>query len=1023
MVRFYLLCLLCALTSSLSAQSIISGVIQNEAGEPLPGVNIYAPSSGNGAISDTQGVFSIEAKKQDILQISLVGYEPLEMTGAEVSNNLLTLQEGINLSEVVVTALGIQRDKDALAYAHTEVSTEPLQLARTNNFGDALSGLVPGLSVSDIASGPSGSTRLMIRGYHSVSRDNQPLIVVDGIPIDNSTLGSASLWGGQDWGDGLTSINPDDVAKITVLRGNAATALYGSRASNGVILLTTKQGTNRKGIGVEINSNYTIEQALDHTDYQQSYGQGWGPWKPGNQADAFSNNWFNWGPSLDGEPVVQFDGEIRPYAAVGDNFKTFYKDGHTFNNSLALTGGDEQLNFRFGYSNLENDFVLPNSSFQRNTFTLAVGGEILPKLTTKISVRYSAEATDNRPRLADSPGNANYALAVLPPNVPVEALKGKNGDGSMPDGLTELGMNVNPFITNPYWALHRFQTDDSRNRIIGSVQARYDLGWLYLQGRIGTDFYNSRRSDLIPFGTAYQMGGSITDQTYRVSNANADIMLGTKHDFDGGLGYDVFVGANRLDYSFENTGLYGNDFNIKGLETVQNTTNQGSWYNLYNKRVNSVFGAANLHYKNWLYVSVTGRNDWFSSLPATANNIFYPSVGTSLILSELVDLPNLIDYAKVYTSWAQVGGDVDPYALDLTYQLSGQGFQGQPLGVINTFTIPDRALAPSISQETEIGLELKLLKNRIGLEAAVYDRRTRNDIIISTISTASGYEQAYIKDGAIQNKGIEAQLSLTPVKTKNAQWQVSLNGGYNWNEVTNLGAGADNIQIDVARTFTAYIHHEVGQPASVIKGFTYQRDDNGNIMVGENGYPLQGDFEILGQGVHPFAGGIRNVIQWKNVALDVLIDTKIGGDIYSATNAYAYTFGQHKNTLVGREEGFTPAGVTADGSPNSVHLSNEELLGYYSYLTNTISEDFVYDADFAKLRRVSLSYTLPQRWLDKMPFKSMTLSAVGRNLALLYSKVPNVDPESTYNNGNAQGLEMFGAPQTRTFGGNLQIKF
>lgn len=1023
MSRFYITSLFFIIANCLLSQSIINGIVQNEAGESLPGVNVYVPSTGEGDITDIQGNFTVTANKSDIIQISLVGYESMELTAAKASNAVLVLNEGINLSEVVVTALGIKRDKDALAYAHSEVTTEPLQLARANNFGDALSGLVPGLNVSDIASGPSGSTRLTIRGYHSVSQDNQPLIVVDGIPIDNSTLGSATLWGGQDWGDGLTSINPDDIAKISVLRGNAATALYGSRASNGVILLTTKQGSARKGIGVEINSNYTIEQALDHTDYQRQYGQGWGPWKPDTQADAFSNNWFNWGPRLDGEPIVQFDGVVRPYAAVNGNFKNFYKDGHAFNNSLALTGGDEQLNFRFGYSNLENDFVLPHSSFQRNTFSLAVGGEVIPRLTTKVSARYSIEATDNRPRLADSPGNANYALAVLPPNVPVEALKGENGDGSKPDGLTELGMNVNPYITNPYWAINRFSTDDSRHRIIGSIQMRYDLDWLYLQGRLGTDFYNSRRTDLTPFGTAYQLGGSIIDQTFRVSNSNADFILGTKHQFERGFGYDIFVGANRLDYSFENTGLSGTDFNIQGIQTVQNTSNQGSWYNLSNKRVNSVFGAVNLKYNNWLYVSVTGRNDWFSTLPTNANNIFYPSVGTSLILSELVELPNLIDYAKIYTSWAQVGGDVDPYALDLTYQLIGQGFQGQPLGTINSFIIPDRALAPSISQELELGVDLKLFKNRLGIEAAWYDRQTKNDIIVSTISNTSGYEQAYIKDGAIQNKGIEGQLTITPIKSKNAQWQISLNGAYNWNEVTNLGAGADNIQIDVARTFTAYLHHEVGQPASVIKGFAYQRDENGNIVMGENGYPLQGNFKILGQGVHPFAGGVRNIIQWRNLALDVLLDTKIGGDIYSATNAYAYIYGQHKNTLPGREEGFTPEGVATDGTPNKVHLENHELLGYYSNLVNTISEEFVYDADFVKLRRVSLSYTLPQKWLNKMPFQSMTISAVGRNLALLYSKVPNVDPESTYNNSNAQGLEMFGAPQTRTFGGNLQIKF
>jgi TonB-dependent SusC/RagA subfamily outer membrane receptor len=417
------------------AQSQVTGKVSDEGGAPIPGVNIIVKNTQTGTVTDENGDYSIIVPEAASLQFSMIGFTTYTVKVKAAGRIDVTLWMGIDLDEVVVTALGINKEEDALAYSHAQMDAEPLALARENNLGDALAGLVPGVNVSNIGSGPGGSTRIIIRGYHSVSRDNQPLFVIDGVPMDNTTLGSASLWGGQDWGDGLSSLNPDDIDKISVLKGNAAAALYGSRASNGVILITTKRGSpplggRGAGIGVEVNSNFTIDRPLTRYDFQQEYGQGWGPWKPGSQGDAFGSNWFNWGPRLDGEPLIQFDGVVRPYAAVKDNFRKFYQNGKTISNSVALTGGSQQLNWRFGFSHLDNDFIVPNTTFNRKNFTLAMGGEVLKNLTVEVIARYVLEESGNRPRMSDSPGNPNYAIGVLPPNVPVEALKGPNGDGS-----------------------------------------------------------------------------------------------------------------------------------------------------------------------------------------------------------------------------------------------------------------------------------------------------------------------------------------------------------------------------------------------------------------------------------------------------------------------------------------------------------------------------------------------------------------------------------------------------------------
>ena len=561
--------LLMLLSAGTYAQRTITGTVVSSDGEPLIGANVLEVGASNGVITDIEGKFSITVGENASLEFSYTGYESqvIEIGVSDVVD--CTLDEGIALGEVVVTALGIERDKKALGYSVTEVAGEDFTEAREVNIANALSGKIAGVNVSNIASGPAGSSRVVIRGNSSLTGNNQPLYVVDGIPIDNQNLGSAGMWGGSDGGDGISSINPDDIESISVLKGMSAAALYGSRASNGVILITTKGGKKRKGVGVDVSTNYTFEQIIDTYDFQTEYGSGNRGLRPSTEAEALDFSLSSWGERLDGASTIQFDGVSRPYSAVDNNLDAFYNTGSTWTNSLSLYGGDETINYRLGITNLQNEGIVPNSGLDRNTFTTKVNATFFDRLSATMSGSYIVEDVFNRPRLSDSPGNANFIVASLPPNQNVEDFIGPNGNGTNEEGV-ELQPNGNPFVTNPYFGAERFVASDTRNRVIGSVRLRYDFtDWLYLQGRIGIDHYTTRRTDLTPYGTAYSPLGQMRETERRFTEINRDFLLGVDKRF-GNIGLNVFVGGNQMDQLRENINIGGGNFNIPFLETVSN---------------------------------------------------------------------------------------------------------------------------------------------------------------------------------------------------------------------------------------------------------------------------------------------------------------------------------------------------------------------------------------------------------------------------------------------------------------------
>ena len=1015
-----LLCLVFLLMGSLSAwaQKTVSGTATGSDGYPLIGVNVIEKGTTNGTITNIDGNYSLKVADNATLVFSYTGFATKEAAVTSAATLDVVLQEGLALDEVVVTALGIEKSKKALAYSVTEVDASNFGTARETNVLNSLAGKVAGVNVSSIATGAGGSTRVVIRGNSSLTGNNQPLYVVDGMPIDNTQLGSAGMWGGTDQGDGVSSLNPDDIASVTVLKGNSAAALYGYRASNGVILINTKSGKARQGIGVEFTTQVRAESIIDNTDFQRQYGHGRDGAKPADAAAALMNGLYSWGGKLDGSSVVQFDGVSRPYSDQGDNLGRFYDTGTTWTNTLALSGGNDKHNFRFSITNLDNKDVVPNSGLDRRNFSVRLNSQFTDKLSSSLTMSYINEEVKNRPRLSDSPGNANYTIWMMPASINTDDTKGDPDKLGATTSGEELRFQDNTFATNPWWAAYQFEQNSTKNRILGNFRLRYEFyEGFYLQGRMGIDQFNNKTRGVTPFGTAYSTRGQVNEANQEVQEVNIEATLGYEKNLTENIGLNLFVGGIQQRNKNEVLGINGSNLSVPFLHSLNNAGNISRNFNFSKYQVNSVFGSAEISFLNALYLSGTVRQDWFSTLTKPVgesdNSKIYGSVGVSWVFSDMLDMPDWLTYGKLRGSWAQVGGATDPYQLSLTYSVVGQGHQGVPLGAISNGSIPNADLIPLTSAETEFGLDLRFMENRVGLDFAVYNRQTTDDILTAGVSQTSGYGSKTVNIGKIENKGVEFLLSLTPVKTADFRWDFGFNFSNNKNKVISLltpEADEESLRVDESRTRNAYIEHVEGLPYSQIAGFGYARNTDGSITLDDNGLPVQGDFMHFGSGVHPTQFGISNSLHYKNLSLSFLIDVKQGGKIYAATNAYAYFFGLHKATLEGRETGL--------GAVSAANLED-----YYQRIAFNITEEFVEDADFAKLREIVLGYTLNKSKLGNLPFNAVTFSVAGRNLALLSSKVDNIDPESTYTSGNGQGLEMFGVPQARSIMASLNVKF
>ncbi|QKZ12132.1 SusC/RagA family TonB-linked outer membrane protein [Spirosoma sp. KUDC1026] len=1013
-------CLSCCV--AMAQQVTIQGKVSENANAPIPGANVLIKGTTRGTVTDADGQYSISAEKGSVLVIQSLGFTSKEVTvGDQTTINVTLAVSDKTLDEVVVTALGIAKDKKALGYAVSEVKGNDLIKAREINLGNALSGRVAGLNATSTATGPGGSSRVIIRGNGSLSGNNQPLYVVNGVPIDNTNVNSAGMWGGTDSGDGLNSINPDDIETMSVLKGGTAAALYGSRASNGVILITTKSGKGQKGIGVEYNGTYTMDQPYSLNDWQYEYGQGTQGAKPTTQAEAIQTGAQSWGAKIDGTNVIQFDGVSRPYAAQRNNVKNFYNVGSTFTNTVAVSGGNEAAAFRFSASDLNSKSVVPNSGFNRKSFNLSANANLSKKVVFEGVAQYNVETGTNRTFLSDTPKNPNYGAQLIANTVDIRTL-----DPGYDSRGYEVLWNSNQYSTNPYFAVNKVQNSDVRNRFIGQFSLRYNItDYLYLRGRVGTDYNYTKFVNIEPTGLAYATRGSMSRSNTQIGETNSELLLGFNKDF-GPISVNALVGGNKMNRATENMGYNGQYFVVPFNYYLDNTVTKTPSYGYNALGINSVFGSADIGYKNVLFLTLTGRQDWFSTLAKANNSLFYPSAGLSFVFSDVMDSrPNWLNYGKVRASVAQVGGGYpNPYALNLTYNLQTNNYIGDiALMSVNGGTIPNSQLQPNTSTTTEVGFETKLFNNKLGVDLTLYNRTTTNDAVTASTSSASSYGSVLLNVGKVVNKGIELLLTGTPIKKANGfTWDVSYNMAYNDNKVVKITDDLTTFQVDQSRTQSAYIYHFTGQPYGMITGYRALRDANGNVVYNSaTGLPIQSALQPLGRGVPPLTMGLTNTFNYKNFSFSFLVDGKFGSKLYSATNYYATANGLTKLTLDGRENGVTVTGVTQNGDAFTRTLTAQNYYGSSGY--RNITENFVYDGSFVKLRQFTLGYNLPRSILGKTPIQAASLSLVARNLLILYKNVPNVDPESNFNSGNAQGLEMFGVPPARSYGLNLNIRF
>lgn len=1027
-------------------QETINGIVTDETGSPLPGASIVEKGTSNGTTSDFDGNYTIKVSDDSaILAVSYIGYTTLEITaGGRAEINIQLEPDAMELSGVVVTALGIKREEKSLGYAAQTVNEKSVKDARTNNWVNSLSGKVAGLNIQGAGAGPMGSSRITLRGESSLNlENNQALIVVDGVPISSKITGTGfssylSADSPVDYGSTLSDINPDDIEELTVLKGPGATALYGSRAGNGAIIITTKSGSRQNnGIGITINSSFNTEAVNRYPDYQFEYGEG-------RTSEYYSyldspdgiNTSTNaaagraWGPRFAGQSYFQHnpdapDGrptERTPWVPYKNYISGFFRTGTTISNSISLGGGGDNGSARFSVTHLKNKWIIPNTGFERINASLSANQKISDRLNITGKVNYTNKTSDNLQAAGYNNQSLMYFLIIgTAPSINPEWFK-----PYWVPGLEDIKQRepFNPGPDNPFLGMYEMLNKMYKHGVIGNISADYEFSKkLALKVRSGLDMSYEFRSQQRPFSMTKFPRGSYREQDVFSYESNTDFLLTYTGNLGKKIGFTVSGGGNAMLQNYNFTGKYADQLAQPGIYQISNSLDQAVVDPLRTKKAtNSLYAITQFSFlDDRIFLDVTGRNDWSSTLPSKNNSFFYPSVSTSFLISDLLPLPASVSFAKLRFSWAQVGNDTRPYQTAKYYdRILGNNFT-------NPTTLFNDELKPEITSSYEAGIDLRLFGNRLGLDATYYTNDSRNQILAIPLDPVSGYSNALINAGSINSQGLELKLTAKPVNNEKFKWNTTLIWSRNRSYVKELSDGIET-QVIYAHSNNVSIEARVGGRMGDLYGRGFQRSPDGRIIYSSTGLPAQIDPEARkwGNAFPDWKGSVLNEVSLGQFRFSMLLDGQTGGSIYSQTNHKNNTLGKTKVTLPGRETGIVGDGVVLqeDGSfvPNTVNVSADSYYNNYYRISN--AETNIFSTDFLKIREVRLEYNFPKNLLNNLGLQGATIALFARDL-FNFTKFPGFDPEGgNLNNGTlTPGVELTQFPSTRSIGTNLTLKF
>ncbi|MEQ9438820.1 MAG: SusC/RagA family TonB-linked outer membrane protein [Cyclobacteriaceae bacterium] len=1051
------------------AQNTYTAKVLDANNEPIPGATANEAGTQNFAITNEEGVFTLETNSRNFtLQIMFLGFEnqDVEVTNGQLPKTIYLQESTAELDEVVVAALGITREKQSLTSSVAKVDAKQLTDVPLTNVVNSLAGQVAGVQITNGSSGTGSSSRIIIRGENSLSSNNEPLFVVDGVPISNQQITSDLVNDGSlqevDYGNGAAELNPDDIASISVLKGAGSAALYGTRAANGVVLITTKRGGKKRGFGVTTSSSLTVETLLTLPDYQNVYGGGSnGEYSFENGIGAGLNDGgiSSYGPKLDqGQLIKQFDspsididgnpvrgGDViartrpdgtyteitpTPWISRPDNVRNFFRTGITSQHNIAVSAGGENGRSRLAYSNLRNEGILPNTDLKRDGLAISLDQQLSSQVSVNAFVNYINSRSENRPNLGYGYENVMYGFNWTGRQTDLAAMRDYWQAGQ--EGIQHYDFNY-LWLTNPYLTLHENTNNFNKTRMLGNASITYDItDKLSLSVRTGLDNYADTRAFKRAVSTNQNPFGTYREDNIDYREINSDILLSYNDRINEDWYYTVSAGANRFDQQIHYQYAEASQLALPEIYTLANSrTPLAGNSQQFNKRINSVYGTGNISYRSWVYLDVTLRNDWSSTLP---DNFAYYSAGLSYVLSNMLTLPNPISYVNLRASAASVGNDTDPYQANQTYVLN-QNY-GSFFRVTNETLLKNPNIRPERLNAYEAGAEVRLLDDRLQLDLSAYQNTSIDQIIARPISSAAGFQNFNENGGKVRTRGFEGMISARVVNTSAFYWLASLNYSTYRSVVTELPEGVDQYVTGVANVFGGsggsntvfYIAKENGRVGDMYgTGFV---EVDGQTLYGPNGLPVQdGTLRLLGNYNPDFAVGFSNEFSYKGVILSVLVDWRQGGTIVSRTKALGSTSGVLQETLEGRENGVIGDGVMNIGTvdnpeyvPNTTSVSASQF--YNNYYDRGNEASALYDASYLKLRQISLYYSLSDQFCQSIGFESIKVGFVGSNL-LLFTENPHFDPElnALQERNITYGVEDMSYPSTRSFGFSLKTQF